>query len=378
LQAIVIEFVVNCRTAENISCGLVAAATERTRLEALMVKYIRPHLLAWVAVMALLSAATLAVPPSRAQAQAQPQAAPHPLAWAYAVFDAPPPAPVPDDPKLYHVPGSDQGFTMKQIKDTGNPVDWFPGDHPQMPSIVAHRRSPGVNPWIGSCGLCHYPNGRGRPENAGIAGLPEGYILEQLADFKAGARKTADSGKKNTAVMTGNASGITDEEAKAAAVYFSSMKMTPWIKVVEVETVPKVRNVGGFYIPIEGSETEPIGKRILEMPVDPEATETYRNPRSGWIAYVPVGSIRKGEDLVVRGGAGKTVACAACHGEGLKGNGNFPPLAGRSPSYLARQLYDIQQFTRNGPGTQLMRPVVQNLTEDDITNIAAYLTSLEP
>jgi cytochrome c553 len=202
--------------------------------------------------------------------------------------------------------------------------------------------------------------------------------LEQLADFKNGARRTADPGKRNTAVMSGNAAGITDEEAIAAAQYFSSMKMTPWIKVVETETVAKTRNVGGFFVPLEGKETEPIGQRILEMPVDPEATEMYRNPRSGWIAYAPMGSIKKGEDLVVRGGAGKTVACAACHGEGLKGNGNFPPLAGRSPSYLARQLYDIQKYTRNGPGTQLMRPVVQNLNEADILAITAYLASLEP
>jgi cytochrome c553 len=178
--------------------------------------------------------------------------------------------------------------------------------------------------------------------------------------------------------MSGNAAGITDEEAIAAAEYFSSMKMTPWIKVVETETVPKNRNAGGFFVPLEGAETEPLGQRILEMPVDPEATENYRNPRSGWIAYVPIGSVKKGEDLVLRGGAGKTVACAACHGEGMKGNGNFPPLAGRSPSYLARQLYDIQKYTRNGPGTQLMRPIVQNLSEDDILAITAYLTSLEP
>ncbi len=341
-----------------------------------MEKSFRPHLLAGFAVAALFSAATLTAP--RLQAQEQKQAPPHPLAWAYAVFDAPPPEAAPDDPKLYHVPGSDQGFTLKQIRDTGNPVDWFPGDHPAMPTIVAHRRSPGMNPWIGSCGLCHYPNGKGRPENAGIAGLPEGYILEQLADFKNGARKAADPGKRNTATMAGNAAGITDEEALQAAKYFSSMKMTPWIKVVETDTVPKNRNVGGFYVPLEGNETEPLGQRILEMPVDPEATEMFRNPRSGWIAYVPTGSVKRGEDLVVRGGSGKTVACAACHGEGLKGNGNFPPLAGRSPSYLARQLYDIQHYTRNGPGTQLMRPVVQNLSEDDILAISAYLVSLEP
>ncbi len=343
-----------------------------------MANYFRPQVLASFAVMALFSTAAMAAPAPQGQDQNK-NAAPHPLAWAYAVPEAPlPPPPATDEAAVKQIPGSTQSFTVKQLRDTGNPVDWFPGDHPPMPSIVAHRRSPTANPWIGSCGLCHYPNGKGRPENAGVAGLPAGYILEQLADFKNGARRTADPGKRNTATMAGNAAGITDEEAMAAAEYFSSMKMTPWIKVVETETVPKSRNVGGFFIPVEGKETEPIGQRILEMPVDPEATEMYRNPRSGWIAYAPMGSVKKGEDLVVRGGAGKTVACAACHGEGLKGNGNFPPLAGRSPSYLARQLYDIQQYTRNGPGTQLMRPVVQNLNEDDILAIAAYLASLEP
>jgi cytochrome c553 len=337
----------------------------------------RQHLLGWFGVTAIASATALLALPLQAQQQAQP-APQHSLAWAYAVLDTPLPPPPPPDDSVRHVPGSDQSFTMKQLRDTGNPVDWFPGDHPQMPQIVAHRRSPGVDPWIGSCGLCHYPNGKGRPENAGVAGLPEGYILEQLADFKAGARRTADPGKRNTATMSGNAGGITDEEAREAAAYFASMKFTPWIKVEETENVPKSRNVGGFFVPIEGGGTEPIGNRILEMPVDAEQTELYRNPRSGWIAYVPAGSVKKGEDLVLRGGNGKTVACAACHGEGLKGNGNFPPLAGRSPSYLARQLYDIQKFARNGPGAQLMRPVVERLSEDDILNITAYLASLQP
>jgi len=232
-----------------------------------------------------------------------------------------------------------------------------------MPSIVAHRRSPTTNPWIGSCGLCHYPNGKDVLRTPALPVCLPATSWSNWPTSKMAREELPIRGKRNTAVMSGNAAGITDEEAIAAAEYFSSMKMTPWIKVVETETVAKTRNVGGFFVPLEGKETEPIGQRILEMPVDPEATEMYRNPRSGWIAYAPMGSIKKGEDLVVRGGAGKTVACAACHGEGLKGNGNFPPLAGRSPSYLARQLYDIQKYTRNGPGTQLMRPVVQNLNE---------------
>ena len=343
-----------------------------------MAKYFRPQVLASFAVMALFSAAAIAAPPQQAQPPAQ-----HPVPWAYAVAVGPPPPPPapPTEAQLTavsHLPGTDVSYTGKQLADSSTVLDWFPNDHPPMPTIVAHRRSPTANPWIGSCAWCHLTNGKGRPENAGIAGLPEGYILEQLADFKAGARKSADQGKRNTATMAGNAAGLTQEEAIAAAKYFSSIKMTPWIKVIETDTVPKNHNVGGFFwAPVEGNETEPLGNRLLEMPTSLEETELH-SPRSSWIAYVPTGSLKRGEDLVVRGGSGKTVACAACHGEGLKGNGNFPPLAGRSPSYLARQLYDMQQYTRNGPGTQLMRPVVQNLSPDDILAITAYLASLEP
>ena len=93
---------------------------------------------------------------------------------------------------------------------------------------------------------------------------------------------------------------------------------------------------------------------------------------------MPSAPLLKVRDLAVRGGAGKTVACAACHGECLKGSGDVPPLAGRSPSYLARQLYDIEHYARNGPGVRLMRPVVQNLSEADILAITAYVSSLQP
>jgi cytochrome c553 len=60
------------------------------------------------------------------------------------------------------------------------------------------------------------------------------------------------------------------------------------------------------------------------------------------------------------------------------GKDDVPPLANRSPSYLARQLYDFQQGTRNGPSAPLMRVVVANLTADDMVAITAYLASLGP
>jgi cytochrome c553 len=132
-----------------------------------------------------------------------------------------------------------------------------------------------------------------------------------------------------------------------------------------------------MYLPIAGAGKEPIGRRIIEVPVDPEGTEVLRNPRSGFIAYVPVGSIEKGKELVTNGGT-RTTACAVCHGVELNGLGPVPGIAGRSPSYIARQLYDMQAGTRNGSWTELMKSVVSNLTDDDMLNIAAYVSSLQP
>ena len=242
-----------------------------------------------------------------------------------------------------------------------------------MPEVVAHGRRPDVR----ACGLCHYPNGKGRPENAGVADLPVAYFIQQMNDFKNGDRKSADSRKANTRIMIAIAQGMTDDEIKAAAVYFGSMKWTPWIKVVESKTAPKTRNAGGMFLTLEGGETEPLGRRIIETPVNAEATEVLRDPRSSFIAYVPVGSIKKGEALVTSG-AGKTTQCAVCHGADLKGLGPVPGIAGRSPSYLVRQMYDMQQGARKGPWTDLMKPVVTKLSDDDMLDIAAYTASMTP
>ena len=331
----------------------------------------------WTLVLAILVApATMAKLP-----QQENNAAPPPP-WAYgfdsisdpskgAPVPATPATPVPDDGTQRHLPGSSFSFTLTRIRDSFGPADWYPSDHPQMPGIVAHGKKPEVR----ACSLCHYPNGKGRPENAGIAGLPYDYILQELAEFRNGERASADPRKPNTHFMVDFAKAMTDDEGKAAARYFASMKWTPWIKVVESETVPKTRIQNGMFLRLEGDATEPIGQRIIETPVNVETTELLRDPRSGFIAYVPVGSIKKGEALVMKGGGGKTTQCTICHAADLQGLGPVPGLAGRSPSYLVRQLYDIQHGNRSGVWTSLMKPVVANLSTDDMLAIAAYLSS---
>ena len=56
----------------------------------------------------------------------------------------------------------------------------------------------------------------------------------------------------------------------------------------------------------------------------------------------------------------------------------MPAIAGRSPSYMARQLYDLKRGNRNGSWSDLMDSAVTNLTVEDIVDIVAYTASLEP
>jgi len=295
--------------------------------------------------------------------------------WAFVVE---PPAyasnaqakPADDTPR--HVPGSRAAFTLRQINDGFNPPDWHPEEHPPMPEVVAHGRKPDVF----ACGFCHLPNGQGRPENAGLVGLPAAYIVQQMADFKDGTRKAS----KNTlpiAVMVTHETKATPKEIKAAAEYFSRLKPKTWVRVVETRTVPRTHAVGWMLVPVAGGGTEPIGRRIIETGANVEQTE-MRNDESGFIAYVPVGSLRKGKALVTTGDAEKTIQCGICHGPDLRGSSNVPTIAGRSPSYIVRQLYDFHTGTRSGADAQLMKPVTAKLTLDDMLSIAAYLASLHP
>jgi len=310
-----------------------------------------------------------------------------PPPWAYgfpapagpAASNAPaaaPPAAAPPDNTMHQLPGSSGSFTLNQIRDQYGPADWYPGDHPAMPEIVAHGKK---EQQVAACSLCHYPNGKGRPENAAVVGLPYSYFVQTMMDFKNDKRgKSADGRKANTVRMAGFAKAMTDEEIKATAQYFSSMKWTPWIRVVETDSVPKTRINGGMFLVEEGAKAgkEPIGQRIIETPEKADDTENLRNPHSGFIAYVPPGSIKKGEALVMNG-AGKTTACTVCHGGNLQGLGPVPGIAGRSPSYMVRQLVDMQVGTRKGEWTDLTKPVVAKLSADDMIHIAAYLASRE-
>ena len=287
------------------------------------------------------------------------------LSWAYPVT---PRADAPDNLVLKQVPDSTKAYTQAQIDDPFNPPDWFPDQHPAMPPVVAQ----GQKPMVRACAQCHLPSGDGHPESASLAGLPVPYLRRQMTEFKNGRRKGV-----RAATMTTIAQAISDADTLAASEYFASLRPGVWTRVIETDTVAKSYNgAGGMRFAAPEGGTEPIGTRIIVLPQD-EARAKSRDPRSGFIDYVPPGSMAKGEALV-SGATGKTIPCSICHGQALRGIGELPAIAGRPPTYVVRQLNDMKNGARSGTSMALMNAVVEQLTIEDMIAIAAFVGAREP
>lgn len=285
----------------------------------------------------------------------------NPPSWPYLVGGKELPAS--DAPRT--VPGSKRQYTLKEINNLSNPPDWFPDEHAPMPRVVRQGGGKGVL----ACASCHLASGEGHPESSHLSGLPEPYIVAQLENFRSGVRK--DMFRMND--ITRN---LADADIRDAAAWFAALPVRKWTRVVEADEVPRSYMDGRLRIALTTGEKESLGERIVVLPED-NAQAISRNPKSGFVAYVPRGAVARGQVLVTSGG-GRTVACVACHGAGLKGAGNIPRLAGTSPLYIARQLDAFRNGDRGGDASQPMKPVVAALTADDVLSISAYLASLDP
>lgn len=300
-------------------------------------------------------------------------AAENALSYAYPV--APQGLPQPDPNQKHQAKGTPTGMqlTFREINNQFGPPDWFPNEHPPMPSVVKNGRPSHVR----ACMLCHLPHGNGHPESASVGGLPADYIVDQMHAFRDGTRTN-----NRVAAMVEMAKDITEAELKEAADYFASIPRDKqlWIKVIETANAPENEvGPGGARFLVEGStKTMPVGPtQIYEVAEDGEGVE-LRDQHAGFLAFVPVGSIAKGKELATTGGNGKSVQCSICHGSDYRGIGNVPRIAGRAPYYMIRQLADMRSGARHGKNMQLMVQVVANLTDEDIVNLTAYLASLDP
>lgn len=88
--------------------------------------------------------------------------------------------------------------------------------------------------------------------------------------------------------------------------------------------------------------------------------------------------------MAVEAGDGKTLygekTCNACHGpEGKKAlMPQYPKLAGQNEAYLVVQMNDIKSGKRANGDTAAMKGVMHLVNDQDIKDIAAYLSKVKP
>lgn len=229
---------------------------------------------------------------------------------------------------------------------------------------------------IGSAGR---HDGQGRSENATIAGLPEQYIRRQVTEIRSGAR--APAAEFGAAVrMKEVVMATTDEEIAAAAKYFAGIRPRRQYTVVEATVVPRSYQAGGLYARRPGDETEPLGDRMMEISDNIEHHE-MRDPNETFTVYVRPGTLEKGRKLAITARADSPTRCAICRGTELRGGtgGTIgPPIAGKSPLYLLRQLVGFRTKARDGAMSAPMQVVTHTLSLDAMIAAAAYAGSRAP
>ena len=302
------------------------------------------------------------------------QAQDAPPLWAYHMSPngAPPLPAKADDGAQRRFPGSEVSMTLTETRNRFLANDWRPASHPAMPEPVLHGRKPNTY----ACGFCHRAEGQGGADSANISGLARDYIVRQVQEMRSHARQSAVDQRIPMVLKSHVANSVTDEELIEAATYFSSLPARSYVKVVETDTVPRTAAyLNLFLTPAPEGGTEPLGQRIIEIPDDFDRFE-MRDTSAPFTAFVPPGSIARGRALAESGGEAG-LACAACHGEGLKG-GIGPRLAGHYATYLVRQLHDLKTGRRKGEQAGQMAATVEKLTLPDMIALAAYAASLAP
>ena len=172
-----------------------------------------------------------------------------------------------------------------------------------------------------ACMACHGEDGTGQAA-AGfprLAGLPAAYLLKQLDNFADGSR--------GNATMRPVASGLSDAEREALAIYYSKLPLTPTtVSMTAMGDAPSAQ--------------------ILAT-------------RGRWSNGLP--------------------ACEQCHGpDGVGVGDHFPPLAGQSALYISNELHAWQQGARHNDPLQLMQSVAGKLNDADIAAISAWYAAQSP
>ena len=169
------------------------------------------------------------------------------------------------------------------------------------------------------CQGCHGADGNSYgPEWPNLAQQHPSYLIKQIQNFQ--------EKKRINETMNGMVVGLSEQDIKDIAAYFSSQKLQPQSLETEAEIIKTGRKI------FKG------GNRYSGVP-----------------------------------------ACAGCHGPNGVGNGPaaFPHLAGQKPTYIEKTLKDFRAGVRANDPNEIMRNIAGKLTDNEIAAVAAYVATLQ-
>lgn len=166
------------------------------------------------------------------------------------------------------------------------------------------------------CAACHGADGKAiLPAYPNLSGQHASYLAKQLTDYRDGDRVNA--------LMSGQATNLSDEDIQDLAAYYASL--------------PKHENI---------------------------ASEE---------------NLTLGEDIY-RGGitSAGVAACAACHGPAGMGNPGavWPVISGQSVQYTSDQLKYFRSGERANDPASMMRGVSKRMTDEEIEAVSNYIAGL--
>jgi len=197
---------------------------------------------------------------------------------------------------------------------------------------------------VAACQSCHGEDGTGSDDmgTPRLSNQVYTYILKQLEDFATGKRVDNTLGAMNDV-----AKGLTEQDRRDVAAYVHSLK-TPFL----------------------GSDLRQISE-------------------ADGVDISELGDPAKGRMIVEYGAGDRGIpACKSCHSfHGRSAGKIFPAIQGQRYKYLKHELeafkegaqpnYDRETARYNDP-RGMMRKVASHLTDEDIKNLAAFLTSALP